>query len=424
MRQFQLTVPRSTYSTLIARAQETGRASTASLGIAIIDDCIELLTQPYAKTTGVLTLHVHFVHQLPEVPLQDNSNNTVWDAVDLYRVDLFTTSIKQSIGVLYFNNPSRTRPLDTINLVGPEMQLKTLTPQVLSVKAPTLHRPIYFALKSQLGNNVWQRLVSLKFCLVGCNSIGSLIAETLTRSGVKKLTLLDPAPIEVTELSSIAGAKTIDIGLNRVEVSKAYLQSIGDHSAEVKAFSFSPQVIAGIDAIRQSDLVISSSESEPVRLFTSMLCALFLKPHLDIGYKWSEDAEGESFHEIHLFLPGDQRCLYCSGTLNTSGGLETLLPPYARKRPNSRDTPACALVSNNSILSGTAVQLIEGLIANRIQTSTALRLEYKQGIPKFTPINLVREINCPVCALSGLGDAGLKRLPHQLQILLNRDIQH
>jgi tRNA A37 threonylcarbamoyladenosine dehydratase len=46
------------------------------------------------------------------------------------------------------------------------------------------------------GQDVWQRLISLSFCIIGTGRTGSLVATTLAKHGVRSLNLIDPDIVE------------------------------------------------------------------------------------------------------------------------------------------------------------------------------------------------------------------------------------
>ena len=77
-----------------------------------------------------------------------------------------------------------------------------------------------------LGNDVMERLRSLRFCIVGCGGTGANFAEMLVRTGATRLTLIDGSGVEESNLNRVFSFSYSDCGDPKVEALKRRLESI------------------------------------------------------------------------------------------------------------------------------------------------------------------------------------------------------
>lgn len=128
-----------------------------------------------------------------------------------------------------------------------------------------------------------QRLASARVILFGVGGVGSWCAESLIRSGVGHLTIVDSDCVDVTNINRQLPATTETVGKPKVEVLKSRLQTIHPE-AEIVALQqrYTPQtadsfalesydyVIDAIDSLAdKADLILRASELN-TKLFSSM----------------------------------------------------------------------------------------------------------------------------------------------------------
>ena len=105
-----------------------------------------------------------------------------------------------------FSVRDQIEPVQAMKIVGPGMR------RLAAVDFQALHRRAispedaerWSRLTGALGGqDVWQRLTSLSFCLIGTGRTGSLVVTTLAKHDVRTLTLIDPDVSESRPLPAI-----------------------------------------------------------------------------------------------------------------------------------------------------------------------------------------------------------------------------
>ena len=77
-----------------------------------------------------------------------------------------------------------------------------------------------------LGDDVMERLRSLRFCIVGCGGTGANFAEMLVRTGATQLILIDGDSVDESNLNRVFSFSSADLAVPKVEALKNRLQSI------------------------------------------------------------------------------------------------------------------------------------------------------------------------------------------------------
>lgn len=142
-----------------------------------------------------------------------------------------------------------------------------------------------------LGSETMARLASVRVILFGVGGVGGWCAESLIRSGIRFLTLVDCDTVNITNLNRQVQATTETVGQLKVKVLRERLLSINPEAkitirAEVydatTANSFHLEeydfVIDAIDSLSPKAHLILHATSLPVTLFSSMGSALKLDP--------------------------------------------------------------------------------------------------------------------------------------------------
>ena len=80
-----------------------------------------------------------------------------------------------------------------------------------------------------LGHEAMRRMQKCSILLVGLGGLGVEIAKNLALAGVKSLTLHDPRPIELSDLSSHFYCTEADVGKNRANVSRDRLADLNQY---------------------------------------------------------------------------------------------------------------------------------------------------------------------------------------------------
>lgn len=143
-----------------------------------------------------------------------------------------------------------------------------------------------------LGDTVMQRLAETRIILFGTGGVGSWCAESLVRSGIRQLTIVDCDQVCVTNCNRQLMATPATIGQVKVEALRQRLLELNP-SVQVTALNmaYNPEnadsfhleqydyVIDAIDSLPdKADLILRATAIPTVTLFCSMGAALRIDP--------------------------------------------------------------------------------------------------------------------------------------------------
>lgn len=142
-----------------------------------------------------------------------------------------------------------------------------------------------------LGAEAVERLARVRVIIFGMGGVGSWVAETLVRTGVYHLDIVDFDNVAPSNINRQLPALSSTVGQSKVEVMKQRLLSINPQ-ASVTAYNmlYTPEtadlfdlssydyVIDAIDSLRDKVLLIQRATSSRCRFFSSMGAALKTDP--------------------------------------------------------------------------------------------------------------------------------------------------
>jgi tRNA A37 threonylcarbamoyladenosine dehydratase len=142
-----------------------------------------------------------------------------------------------------------------------------------------------------LGNDVMQRIAAVRVIIFGVGGVGSWCAESLVRSGIRQITLVDSDRICVTNINRQLMATYKTVGQVKVETLKQRLLEINP-KAEITALqqiysaktaaSFHIEtydyIIDAIDSLENKALLIREACRTKAKFFSSMGAALRINP--------------------------------------------------------------------------------------------------------------------------------------------------
>ena len=142
-----------------------------------------------------------------------------------------------------------------------------------------------------LGDEAMSRIGEKRVIIFGVGGVGSWCAESLVRSGIKHLTIVDSDTVCASNINRQLMATTDTIGQVKVDVLKERLLSINP-SAEITALhqfftvetadSFNltsyDYIIDAIDSLKDKALLILMATQTDAKFFSSMGAALKLDP--------------------------------------------------------------------------------------------------------------------------------------------------
>ncbi len=155
----------------------------------------------------------------------------------------------------------------------------------------TIEKGIFRRTELLVGENIMDRIAHTKVIIFGVGGVGSWCAESLVRSGIRQLTVVDSDRVCITNVNRQEMATTKTVGQVKVEVLKQRLLEINP-SAEINAIqniyneetaaSFQlaqyDYIIDAIDSLKDKVLLIRKACEAPGVFFSSMGAALKVDP--------------------------------------------------------------------------------------------------------------------------------------------------
>ena len=156
----------------------------------------------------------------------------------------------------------------------------------------TYNRDIFQRTELLLGEETVQRIASARVIIFGVGGVGSWCAETLVRSGIHHLTMVDSDEVVASNINRQLMATTATIGQPKVEVLRERLQTInpdaeitaicGRYNADTaERFRLEDYdyVIDAIDSLKDKALLINNvTRTANTQLFSSMGAARKFDP--------------------------------------------------------------------------------------------------------------------------------------------------
>ncbi len=142
-----------------------------------------------------------------------------------------------------------------------------------------------------LGDAVMERLATLRVIVFGVGGVGSWCVESLVRSGLKHITIVDDDRVNPTNINRQLMATTGTVGELKVEAFKRHLLEINPEAVidarcerfcEATADSFALEeydcIVDAIDSLRDKALLIERATMTHAKFVSSMGAALKIDP--------------------------------------------------------------------------------------------------------------------------------------------------
>ena len=202
-----------------------------------------------------------------------------------------------------------------------------------------MRQEIFSRTELLLGNEVTASITHKRVIIFGVGGVGSWCAESLVRSGIHHLTIVDSDHVCATNINRQLMATTETVGRPKVEVLKERLLTINP-DAEINALqqvycaetadSFHidtyDYVIDAIDSLENKALLIRQACDSPATLFASMGAALKMDPlKIDIAEFWKvkgcplAKALRQKFKKSKQFPSKKFKCVYSEELLENKG---------------------------------------------------------------------------------------------------------
>ncbi len=201
-----------------------------------------------------------------------------------------------------------------------------------------------------VGPEAMGRLAKSRVIVFGVGGVGSWCAESLVRSGIRQLTIVDADCVAESNINRQLLATTQSVGQPKVEVMRQRLLTINPHAeitalqqvfTETTAQQFPLQdydyVIDAIDSLRDKALLIRQACQSGARLFSSMGAALKMDPtRIRVAEFWKVQGDPLARALRNLFKRQRQfpsrkfQCIYSDELLQNKG---TAIDPAAEANP-------------------------------------------------------------------------------------------
>lgn len=240
-----------------------------------------------------------------------------------------------------------------------------------------------------LGENAMKRIEETRVLIFGVGGVGSWCAESLVRSGIRHLTIVDSDNVCVSNVNRQRMATVDTIGKVKVEALKNVLLTIlPDAEIEIRQevycestadkFNFDEYdyIIDAIDSLKDKILLIENATRSKAKFFSSMGAALKIDPtKIKVAEFWDvigcplARALRQRFKKLKRRPYKKFKCVYSEELLENKGSIEDIT--YASEEaslPLQSERDAAKSRVNGSIMHITAIfgLTIAGLVIKDI----------------------------------------------------------
>lgn len=190
-----------------------------------------------------------------------------------------------------------------------------------------------------LGDAAMQQIGSRRVIIFGVGGVGSWCAESLIRSGIRHLTIVDSDRVCITNINRQLMATTLTVGQVKVLALKERLLSISPSANittiekvfnEESAYAFDldsyDYIIDAIDSLRDKALLILMATRTKAKFFSSMGAALKIDPtRIRVTEFWKVEGDPLARMLRKRFKQNDQypkrkfQCVYSDELLQNKG---------------------------------------------------------------------------------------------------------
>ena len=244
-----------------------------------------------------------------------------------------------------------------------------------------LEKGIFQRTELLLGNEVMEKIASKKVIIFGIGGVGSWCAESLVRSGIRKLTLVDSDLVCITNINRQLHATTLTVGEVKTEALKKRLLEINP-SAEIQTLQkiYEPEssdffeldqydfIIDAIDSLSNKiDLIRKATRTKAV-FFSSMGASLKLDPtKIRVAEFWKVKGCPLGHIVRKKIRKGDLpakefMCIYSEELLENKGtgascGTDKCLCPKLKNAPGDPDLADHEWCSQKAVINGTVAHI-------------------------------------------------------------------
>lgn len=288
------------------------------------DAIVDLLEEASKKRLSVVKIHSHpsGYHRFSD--LDDESDRPLFPAVRgwvehaIPHGSAVMLPDGEMFGRVMAPNEPDFRPLDIINVVGPDLHY-------WYADAANAQLPSFVASHAQaFGAGTTERLRRLTVVVVGCSGTGSPVIEQLVRLGVGTIILVDDDRIKDRNVNRIINSTMQDAREQKLKVD-AIGEAInriglGTRVIRMTANLWTPAVVR---IVAQADLLIGCMDTIDGRYLLNRLATYYTLPYFDLGIRLDAVPEGKDKGRIREIC-GSVHYLQPGGSSLLSRGLYTM----------------------------------------------------------------------------------------------------
>ena len=177
------------------------------------------------------------------------------------------------------------------------------------------------------------RLARTHVCVVGAGSVGSIVLESLARTGFEEITIIDADFVEEKNLDRLVSADRHCLGLRKAEVAAAHIRRVATADRPVvRPVQMSIRAERAYRLAADADVILCCVDNAEAREVLNHLAYSNCLPLIDGGVLVDSGARLLSAKwRVHLVGP-DMRCLRCRGQYTSSDARDERLGIRRRGR--------------------------------------------------------------------------------------------
>lgn len=169
------------------------------------------------------------------------------------------------------------------------------------------------------GAEAQARLARTHICVVGAGSVGSVVLESLARTGFEEITIVDPDRVAEGNLDRLIYADRSCVGLRKVEVAATHLRRVATtKNPVIRPVPLSVRTEQAYQRVSDADVILCCVDNAEAREVLNHIAYSNCLPLIDGGVLVeARDRLLSAKWRIHLVGP-DMRCLRCRGQYSSS----------------------------------------------------------------------------------------------------------
>ena len=253
-------------------------------------------------------------------------------------------------------------------------------------------------------------LAASKVAVVGLGGVGSLVVEYLARLGVGTILMVDPDPIEDTNLSRVVGATRADVeaGLLKTQIAVRHARELA-LDAVLRPIPLDVASASVARELRDCDFVFLAADSMRARLVVNALAHQYLVPAVQMGAKVRPGPDSgldDAMSAVRHVRPR-LGCLWCNGLIDaTQLAIEAKSDAERKDQAYGVREPDPSVITMNAVAAAHAVNDflfdfldLRGEPASAYRHMHFLRDAMQDVVPRSDP-------HCPECGRRfAMGDA-------------------